>query len=205
MSNTDRATERRRAFTPLLARAFSELGYRRATTAELARRCEVRENILYRLWPDKRAMFIGAIEYVYDLSTRKWEELLAGSGGSDGSSAAERVLAYESKHHGEFGLYRIVFAGLTETDDEQIREALRRMYGRYQAFIERRISEHRQRRGDSDSVPASAALTAWAIVGMGTVTSIGRDLGLLTSEDREQLWSQVGRVLLEGGTDSEPR
>ena len=48
--------ERRAEFIPILANAFAELGYRRATTAELARRCDVQENILYRLWPDKRSM-----------------------------------------------------------------------------------------------------------------------------------------------------
>jgi len=167
----------------------------------LARACEVRENILYRLWPDKRTMFIAAIEYVYDLSTQMWEGLLAGNGGHDGSSAAERIMQYESEHHGEFGLYRIIFAGLTETDDEQIRQALRRMYGRYQAFVARRVKDHRaaQKPGGSDS--ADADLTAWTIVGLGTVTNIARDLGLLASEDRKRLWEQMGHVLLEGRVD----
>lgn len=199
MSATQRATERRQALVPVLARAFAELGYRRATTAELARRCDVQENILYRLWPDKRAMFIAAIEHIYDLSTQKWEDLLAGGGGRSGASAAERVLEYESEHHGEFGLYRIVFAGLTETDDEQIRQALRRMYGRYQAFIERRVAEHRgQPAGRRKGRRAGEDLTAWAIVGLGTVTSIARDLGLIAPRDRKRLWNEVGRVLLEG-------
>ena len=76
----------------------------------LARRCGVQETILYRLWPDKKAMFIAAIEWVYDLSTRTWEDLLAG--GAAKKSAAERLLDYEATHHGEFGLYRIVFAGV---------------------------------------------------------------------------------------------
>jgi AcrR family transcriptional regulator len=150
----------------------------------------VQENILYRLWPDKRAMFVAAIDYVYDLSTEKWEALLAGA--DRDTSAAERILEYESKHHGEFGLYRIVFAGLTETDDDQVRAALRRMYGRYQEFIERRIGEHR---GDA----RGADLAAWAIVGLGTVSSIARDLGLMDAAARRRLWKQVGPTLLEGG------
>ncbi|MHC4408254.1 MAG: TetR/AcrR family transcriptional regulator [Planctomycetota bacterium] len=191
MPRPDRTSERQRELIPIIARAFAELGYRRATTAELGRRCEVQENILYRLWPDKRAMFIASIEHVYDLSTQMWEKLLAAGDEHSRSSAAERILAYESEHHGEFGLYRIVFAGLTETDDEQIRGALKRMYGRYQAFIERRVREHR---GGGEG--PSPDLVAWAIVGLGTVTNISRDLGLLSAADRKRLWDQVGRVLL---------
>ena len=41
------------------------------------------------------------------------------------------MLTYESEHHGEFGQYRIVFAGLNEVDDPEIRAALREMYKRY--------------------------------------------------------------------------
>ncbi|MHC4940093.1 MAG: TetR/AcrR family transcriptional regulator [Planctomycetota bacterium] len=189
MPSIDRAAERRAEFVPVLAETFAELGFRRATTAELARRCGVQETILYRLWPDKKAMFIAAIEWVYDLSTRTWEDLLAG--GAAKKSAAERLLDYEATHHGEFGLYRIVFAGLTEADDPEIREALRRMYSRYQAFIARRVREHRDRKGTEE-------LSAWAIIGLGTVSSIGRELGLLGEQQRQQLWKKVGRQLLEG-------
>ena len=63
-------------------------------------------------------MFVAALDHVYELSERTWAELLAGV--DDPTEAAERVLDYEASHHGEFGLYRIVFAGLSETDDPEI-------------------------------------------------------------------------------------
>lgn len=56
MPRTDRQAAQQGELLPLLAQAFSDLGYRRATTASIARRCEVRENILYRRWNDKAAM-----------------------------------------------------------------------------------------------------------------------------------------------------
>ena len=46
MPRPNQTLEKRRELLPVIARAFAELGYRRATTAELARRCGVRENIL---------------------------------------------------------------------------------------------------------------------------------------------------------------
>src|SRR5512134_2752996 len=90
---------------PIVAAAFAELGYRRATTAQLARRCGVRENILYRAWPSKKAMFLASIDYVFESSLRRWQQILALT--DAGGGAGQRVLDFESTHHGEYGLYRI--------------------------------------------------------------------------------------------------
>lgn len=190
MARPNRTNQRRQELIPVIARVFAELGYRRATTAELAGRCNVQENILYRLWPDKRSMFIAALEHVYDSSVAIWEGLLTSNG--DGRSAAERLLEYESQHHGEFGMYRIVFAGLSEADDPAIRDALRRMYQRYQTFIVRRLVEHR------DGGRTDADLSAWAMIGLGTITAIGRELDLIDPDQRRRLWDLPGRQLLEG-------
>jgi AcrR family transcriptional regulator len=174
--------EKRRELIPVVARAFAELGYRRTTTAELAKRCKVRENILYRLWPDKKAMFIAAIGYVYELAEQTWARLLDGA--LKGSSA-ERVLEYESRHLGEFGHSRIIFAGLSETDDPEIRRALSRMY---QVALHRGRSETR----------SDCALAAWALIGLGTVASIGLELHLLGGRERRALMKEMGKLLLDG-------
>ncbi len=182
--------EKRAELIPIVARTFAELGYRRATTAELARRCGVRENILYRLWPDKKAMFIAAIDYVYSLSDSIWRRMLAQAGPGEGAKA---LLEYEARHHGEFGLYRIVFAGLSETNDPAIRQALRRMYARFQQFIAERIREHRGARGG-----VQPDLAAWVIIGLGTIANIGRDVGFLSAGERRRTIAEAGRLLLDG-------
>jgi AcrR family transcriptional regulator len=183
--------ERRRELIPIVARAFAEFGYRRTTTAELARRCNVQENILYRLWPDKKAMFIAALGHVYEQSVGVWSELLASA--DDEHTAAERLLEYEAEHHGEYGQYRIVFAGLSETDDPDIRAALADMYQRYQRFIRRQIAAHR---GTSAEGLPDAEMAAWAVVGLGTVANISRELGLVTDAQRQRLIGRIGRALL---------
>lgn len=176
---------------PIVATAFAELGYRRATTAEIARRCGVRENVLYRVWPDKKQMFVAAIEYVSALSFTTWEQVLAEPGRG---SPAERLLAYEATHHGEFGLYRIVFAGLSETDDRAIREALQTMYRRFHDFICRQLSP---------GEPASdvAATLAWALIGLGTVSNISRELSLMPQAARHRLFRIAGAALIHRGID----
>ncbi len=179
---------------PVVARAFAEMGYRRTTTADLARRCGVRENILYRLWPDKKAMFVAAIDYVFDLSVETWGKLLGHP--AKRQSAARRLLEHEASHHGELGLYRIVFAGLSETDDSEIREALGRMYEHFQKFIREQIEEHRKAAGGGDAGNVGSMSAAWAVIGLGTVANIGRELGLMSDADRRRLMEQAGRCLL---------
>ena len=194
MPRRNQTNEKRRELLPIVARAFAERGYRRTTTAELAERCGVQENILYRLWPDKKAMFIAAIGYVYDLSVAIWSRLLKEE--DDEKTAAERLLAYEAEHLGEFGHSRIVFAGLSETDDPDIQAALADMYQRYQRFVREQIAAHQARR--RKATPPDAALAAWAVVGLGTVASISRELGLLSDRQRRRLMAEIGRLLLDG-------
>ena len=194
MGRPNKTAERRKVLIPVITSVFAELGYRRATTAELAKRCGVQENILYRLWPDKKAMYIAAIEYRYLLAAELWTGLVKRS--DSNTTPAERVLSYESEHYGEGGLYRIVFAGLNETDDPEVHEALRDMYGRFHSFIRKQIAAHRDGAGKKSS--PNAELSAWAFVGLGTVVNIGLELGLLTDRQRRRLVADVGRVLLEG-------
>lgn len=192
MARPNQSEERRREMIPIVARVFAELGYRRTTTAELARRCGVRENILYRLWADKKAMFIAAIEYVYELSVTIWGRLVAEGDGRE--STAARLLHYESTHHGEFGLYRIVFAGLSESDDPEIRAALGDMYRRYHRFIQTQIAAHRG--AGEAALGTDAMLAAWAIIGLGTVANIGRELDLLDDDGRKNLLANMGGSIL---------
>ena len=194
MPRPNRSAEKREELLPVLAEAFAEVGYRRATTAELARRCGVQETILYRLWNDKKAMFLAAIDHVYERSLTIWDGLLdAGEGKGTG---AERILAHEATHHGEFGLYRVLFAGLDEVDDGEVKERLRATYRRFHRYIRDRIVEHRAARGIRGGLDADAA--AWAVLGLGTISNIGREVGLLTGAARRTLLRDIGQTLLEG-------
>jgi AcrR family transcriptional regulator len=193
MARPSRINEKRRRLLPVVAAAFAELGYRRATTAELALRCGIRENVLYRLWSDKKAMFIASIDYVYDQAHEAWQRVLDDAG--DTADATGVLLEHEIRHHGESGLHRIIFAGLSETDDAKIRAALRKMYGRFHAFISARIRARRDARRASDEQP-EADLIAWALVGLGDVANIGGELGLLSRKRRKEMLGAVGRLLL---------
>ncbi len=189
MGRPSRIEEQRRNLLPVVARAFNDLGYRGATTAEIARRCGVRENILYRLWKDKKAMFIASIDHVYERTVSTWMQL----GSRRGGFSPTAVLEHESEHLGEFGNHRIIFSGLGETDDPDIRAALSRMYRRFQAFIAERMPPGA--RGPRSR--ADADISAWAMIGLGTVFTIGRELGILSPAARKRLLASMGKRLLE--------
>ena len=70
MSRPSQTDEQRKKLLPIVCQTFSELGYRRTTTAELAAKCQVRENILYRLWPDKKAMFLRRLKTSFSPAPR---------------------------------------------------------------------------------------------------------------------------------------
>ena len=206
MARPNRSDERRREVVRPVAETFAELGYRRTTTAVLAERCGLQEVALYRLWPDKKAMFVAAIEFVGDNTERIWDGLVPGAGagsgavgraGKDASSGAERLLAHEAKHLGEFGFHRILFAGFSETDDPDIHAALRGVYERLLQRIGALVAAHRAARGSAlDRALPAALLTAWALVGLGTATNLGRELGMLDEAGRTDLFAAIGRHLL---------
>ena len=194
MPRPNQSNEKRKMLLPTVAHTFAELGYRRATTAELARRCEVRENILYRLWPNKKAMFVATIDYVYEQAANNWREVL-GEGKGRGSPA-QRLLEYEAEHYGESGLQRIIFAGLSETDEPEIREALRKLHGKFHRFVRGQVVAHRH--GAKGSAMLDETVSAWAILGLGNLANIANELGLFADRGRRKLFAEAGRLLLDG-------
>ncbi len=189
-----KADERRRELLPLVAEAFSELGYRRATTAELASRCGVQENTLYRLWLDKKAMFVAAIEFLFWRRMDKWNSAFDEMAREE--SRVSRLLELTGKDLGEQGLYRIIFAALSETDDPDVKQALQRLYRRYHERVETEIVRHRQQRGVRDV--AEDDDTAWALIGLVSFMNIALDLELMSARKRQQLFSTMALLLLNG-------
>jgi AcrR family transcriptional regulator len=200
MPRPSTADQRRRDLLPTIAEVFARTGYARATTAELAQRCAVPENTLFRLWGGKKGMYLAALDHLYERTIGTWSRHLARAGGAP--SAAELLLDHEGRHYGEHGLYRIVFTGLSEIDDPDIRGALRTMYRRFHAFVAERITAHRGRTARGAEGRRVAQL-AWTVIGMATVAGIGRELGLVSRAQQRELFSGTGRALLDLHPDLE--
>ena len=194
MARRSQSEEQSKKLLPIVCEVFSELGYRRTTTAELAHRCDVRENILYRLWPDKKAMFLAAIDDIFRSRAEVWSEILADHPAPE--QAVERIIEYESHHQGESGFYRVVFTALTEIDDDDIRVAVVGMYKRFHKLVCRQF-ETGHGSGDLQSgLPTEMA--AWGLLGLATISNIIRELKLLPPRQRERMFATVAKCLVGG-------
>lgn len=192
MPRPNRSDERRDELTPVLAQAFARLGYTNATTAALAEACGLRENQLYRLWPSKKAMFLATIEHLYDVQTRAWSAMLEAG---DPAEAARAILQEEGKHRGETGLHRIIFAGLSETDDPEIRAALAGLYQRFHQFITTVLKRVPQRSSGLGDEALSPSLAAWSLIALGTFSNIARELDIYSVATQRKLMGQVGAAV----------
>jgi AcrR family transcriptional regulator len=186
--------EQRNRLLPIVCRVFSELGYQRTTTAELAQRCGVRENILYRLWRDKKAMFLAAVDDIFQRRAEQWEEILAAQ--PTPKQAAAALVAYEARHQGEFGFYRIVFTALVEADDPEIHDTIADMYQRFQERLRKLVAA--SRKGASASRGLSSDATAWALIGLATVSNVIRELDLLRPQQRKDMFVAIAKHLVQG-------
>lgn len=190
MSRPSQAEEQRKKLLPIVCQTFRDLGYRRTTTAELARRCKVRQNILYRLWPDKKAMFLAAIEDIFQSRAEKWEHILADL--ADPQRRVERLIAYETEHQNEFGFYRVIFTALAESDDEEMRDTLIRMYRQFHKLVVQQIPNGLE--STRHGPPASDA--AWGLIGLATISNIIVELKLLGPRQRSQMFASVAQSLV---------
>jgi len=184
MPRPDRRDERRAELMPTLAAAFAEFGFAGATTAKLAEHCGLAENQLYRLWPSKKAMFLAVIDHLYRLQEAFWTRQLDDG---DPASAIGRILDREGKERGSTGLHRVLFAGLSASDDPEIRSELMAMYRHVHGFISGLL---KQQTGVPDP-----ELAAWALIGLGTVSNIARELDLFSVATQRKLMGRVGGPL----------
>ena len=197
MPRPDQSDQRRAEWIPVLARCFAEHGYRRATTAMLAREVGTQENALFRLWPSKKAMFLAAIDHVFAATEQAWQSVIEEQ--PDDGSTARQLLAWEASHHGQNRLYRIVFAGLSETDDPDIR---RRLQDRFLKAHDQIVPPVRDHRGD-DSTRPDVPTTAWGFVALGLLADVFHELDLLDPTERTDVFLALGRPLLDGASPAE--
>lgn len=200
LGRPSRAEDRREIMLPKITEVFGELGYRRATTAALAERCGLQETQLYRLWPSKKAMFLAVIEHLFDLEVAGWNRLLSDHTPSE---AIDRIFDEEGRHRGRSGLHRITLAAFSESDDPELREAVRRMYHRFHRYIRETLKQlHADLPADADPPDPSAA--AWALIGLGTMINIGREFDLFGASTQTRLMKDIGPHLAGRLTGSKP-
>ena len=89
-----------------------------------------------------------------------------------------------------------------------MKAALADLFQRYQRFVRDQVRAHRKERGGDARREAGsgrgvaeeieAGLSAWALVGLGTLMGITQELGLVEPAQQRKLFASIGRVLLNG-------
>lgn len=79
------------------------------------------------------------------------------------------------------------FAGLSACDDPEIRSELNAMYQHMHGFISGLLKQQ--------ASVTDPALAAWALIGLGTVSNIAREVGLFPLATQRKLMSRVGGSL----------
>ncbi len=158
------AAERREQLLDRAAELFSERGFARTTTAELARAAGVTEPIIYRHFASKRGLFIALIERTGRQTLEQWAKDLEGAG--DSGERLRRVIGDNPmvSERGRAG-YRVFLQAISEVDDEDIHKALSDHITKVHEFLVREIELAQ----DQHKVTArfSAQVVAWLLINIG--------------------------------------
>ncbi|MEM9295431.1 MAG: hypothetical protein AAGA57_06490, partial [Planctomycetota bacterium] len=122
------------------------------------------------------------------------------------AEAVRKILAEEGATRGETGLHRLIFAGLHEIDDPEVRQALAAMYRRFHGFI---VGVLESQAGSAPKGDASQALPAdlgaWALIALGSFTNVAHDLGVFTSATQKRFMTHAGVALAGVPKTKSPR
>ncbi len=177
------AAERREQLLDRAADLFSERGYARATTSELAKAAGVTEPIIYRHFKSKRDLYVALIERTGKETLAQWEADLDGA--ADPADRLRRLLGDNPMVSAKGkGPYRVFLQSISEVDDESIHAAVSEHIASVHAFIVREIKAAQDARQVTDKF--SADVIAWMLlhIGMGygvmsamAIPGHGRDSG----------------------------
>jgi AcrR family transcriptional regulator len=178
------AAERRQAVLDTACRVFSDLSYRGATTAEIARQAGVSEPILYRHFGSKRELYLACLD-------EAWRRLRAAGDAAveRRRGAVSRVGAVAECYMSSEDRVRLVdlwIQALTVApEDEIIATALRGQIREVHAwFVEQLRASQAEGSVEPDRDPVAEA---WLFIAGGLLVTIDHRLGGFLGGDMERV------------------
>lgn len=160
---------------------FGRLGFRNATTSELARTAGVSEALLYQHFPSKQSLLVACIERIGDEFYEALQSLLAAGGDDPRRTFAGIVGRLQRLVAARPEIHRLGLVILAELEDDEIRTATRQMIERNVELLAKSIRRGQERgliRGDQD--PDGIA---WLLVGLYQLFGVMQRLGNLDRLD----------------------
>jgi AcrR family transcriptional regulator len=190
------AAERRQQLLETAAKLFAERGYARTTTSELARAAGVTEPIIYRHFRSKKDLFIALIDETGAETIEQWKRQL--SRAADPAARLSVLIGANPmvELRGE-GVYRVIVQAMTEIQDPEILEAIRRHMQALHRFLAGQVAEAQQ--AGQVSKRFSPTITAWLLMhlglGYGVLAPIGMP-GHGRDEDGQSVRDVIEQLML---------
>jgi AcrR family transcriptional regulator len=172
------ARERRRRIIEAARSVFAAPGYANVGTAELAKAAGVSEPALYRYFDSKRDLFVACVGSAGERLVELWQQTAAEL--EDPLEILRSIsLGYYDHARSRSGFMRLQFRALAESDDPEIREALRSNFGALFRFLMEALEEGKRRRSVAPELDSAAV--AWEFISLGLSLDV---ISLLEFEDR---------------------
>lgn len=194
------AAERKRRIIRSAREVFAASGYGKVSTADLASAADVSEPALYRYFPGKKALFISTLKATAPELLDTWHRIAA-----EVQDPLETlwhvILSYYDHLKSRSAAMKLQFQAIVETDDPEIRKALRQNFAAFIQFF-RDVLEDGKRRGIVRP-EVDAGVVAWELLGTGITLDVLHMLGFEgeTSRQKTEVWA---RLLLDSLRSREP-
>lgn len=174
------AEVRRETLVEAAIRVFARTSYRAAGTAEIAREAGIAEPTIYRHFDSKRDLYLAALircgEIVREHFARIDEQTLPAR------EALEAMGAWYSEAMETDPAYlRLRQRALAETDDPEIRDAMRVCYEEILAIIARVLKRGQEQGTVNRTISPTAG--AWLFLAIGHTMDLARLIGLADDAD----------------------
>jgi AcrR family transcriptional regulator len=127
-------TERRAQILRIAAEEFAQTGLHGTSAETIARRADISQPYIFRLFTTKKGLFVDVVEGSFDKITESFEEAAQGLSGTEALYAMG--VRYRSLLHDRTFLL-IQLHGFAACADPDVRETMRRGYGRMWATLQK--------------------------------------------------------------------
>lgn len=193
------AEERRAQILRCATAVFARSNYRVAGMAEIAKEAGISEPTVYKHFDSKKHLFLTILDKVGASTLRHWEDLSERS--PDSLSLLRQIgLSHYDVVQAHPDSLKIQFQALSETEDEEIRETLKRNFASYADFIARVLQEGKDRGQIHAHVDVRAA--AWQLISIGFTLNLTSLLGFNSELSRGTLEVMGDSLLMTFGADA---
>lgn len=178
------AEERRAQILRCATTVFARSNYRVAGMAEIAKEAGISEPTVYKHFASKKQLFLTILDRVGESTLRHWQGLASDSPDPHtllrriGFSQYEIVLARPDT-------LKLQFQALSEAEDPEIRETLRRHFAAYADFLATIITQGKT--AGQFAADLDVMVAAWQLISIGFTLNLTSMLGFDQELGRETL------------------